>query len=179
MDNKTCISCIIKSNFTEIDDVISYINEKLQSTFSGLDLTNRLESLLNEISTEYDIYRNAYEYGHIKINADGCNVPVQNALTNLKKAYEYFKNPPIIKIVAPVQTSEIKTQHNNSYSPPITDWLTLDEVCKEFRLSKNNIKSRQWRDKNNFPYHQDGGAYSSIQYNRTEITEWMKRNKKC
>ena len=26
-----------------------------------------------------------------------------------------------------------------------SDWLEIDEVCKEFKLPKNNIKSKKWR----------------------------------
>ena len=184
MDIKAYINTIVKSSFVEIEDILCRINKDMQCSYKGNLLIRKQQVLLNDIKQMYEIiYRPALDMGlHVLEDNYDSNTPmvyVENACNNLIRAYEYFKNPPIIKIDATIQTNERITQHNDSYTPPITDWLTLDEVCKEFRLSKNNVKSREWRNKNNFPYHQDGGAYSSVQYNRAEITEWMKKNKKC
>lgn len=61
------------------------------------------------------------------------------------------------------------------------EWLTLDEVCKDFNLPKNSVKSKQWRDKNHFPYIQPNGIYSGVSYSRSKIEEWLKakQDKKC
>jgi hypothetical protein len=56
---------------------------------------------------------------------------------------------------------------------PQSDWLEIDEVCKEFRLPKNNIKSKEWRDNNSFPYHQTSKG-SKVTFNRKEIEKWVK-----
>lgn len=63
-------------------------------------------------------------------------------------------------------------------SKPLTEreWLTLDEVCDEFRLSKNNVKSRQWRINNGFP---TGNAepYGRLVFSRSEVMAWRKAQK--
>ena len=60
-----------------------------------------------------------------------------------------------------------------SASPSSSDWMDIDGVCKEFKLSKNNIKSREWRENNNFPSHQTSIG-SKVTFNRKEVEEWMK-----
>ena len=64
-------------------------------------------------------------------------------------------------------------------SKPVAEreWLTLDEVCDEFRLSKNNVKSRQWRINNGFPIGNDE-AYDSLAFSRSAVQAWRER-KKC
>ena len=180
MDNKAYIKSLVNANFAEIDKVMADINERMQATIAGSQLTKALDYLLSEIQTEYDIYANAHQYGHNELKIDDSSVSVRNAIINLKKAYAYFQNPPVIifEDKNKYHCAETEIQQKNIYTPPNTDWLTLDEVCNEFRLSKNNIKDKQWRDKNKFPYHQDGGAYSSVRYNRQEINEWMERSKR-
>ena len=54
-----------------------------------------------------------------------------------------------------------------------SDWMDIDGVCKEFKLSKNNIKSREWRKNNKFPYHQTSIG-SKVTFNRKEVEEWTK-----
>lgn len=55
---------------------------------------------------------------------------------------------------------------------PSSDWLEIDEVCNEFKLPKNNIKSKKWRDDNNFPYRNPTGG--KLSFNRKEVEEWLK-----
>ncbi len=51
------------------------------------------------------------------------------------------------------------------------------EVAHEFGLARNNVKSKQWRDSNNFPYRQfqDGGK---VTYYRNEIEEWSRNRER-
>lgn len=61
------------------------------------------------------------------------------------------------------------------------EWLNLSEVCEYFHLSKNSIKDRKWRAKNNFPCYQAAGICGNVLYCRSEVEEWLKkqRNRKC
>ncbi len=54
---------------------------------------------------------------------------------------------------------------------PLSDWMQIDEVCTEFKLAKNNIKSKKWRDENNFPYHNPTGG--KLTFNRKEVEKWI------
>ena len=54
-----------------------------------------------------------------------------------------------------------------------SDWMDIDGVCKEFKLSKNNIKSREWRENNKFPAHQAFKG-SKVTFSRKEVEEWLK-----
>lgn len=56
------------------------------------------------------------------------------------------------------------------------EWLTLNEVVEHYHLSKNNIKSRKWRIKNNFPQG-NSEAYGSLIFSATEIEKWMEERK--
>ena len=60
-----------------------------------------------------------------------------------------------------------------------SDWMTLDEVCDEFKLSKNSVKSRAWREENGFPYRQDAGVYGSVAYHRQKVQEWIDSQSEC
>ena len=59
-----------------------------------------------------------------------------------------------------------------------SDWLTLDEVCEKYRLPKNNIKSRAWRLKNNFPMG-NKGAYEKLTFHSKDVEEWLNSRTKC
>ena len=54
---------------------------------------------------------------------------------------------------------------------PSSDWMQIDEVCTEFKLAKNNIKSKKWRNDNNFPYHNPTGG--KLTFNRKEVEKWI------
>ena len=55
---------------------------------------------------------------------------------------------------------------------PSSDWLEINELCQMFKLPKNNIKSKKWRDDNHFPYHQAcKGAKTT--FNKKEVEEWV------
>lgn len=59
--------------------------------------------------------------------------------------------------------------------PTKSDWMNLDEVCKEFNLAKNNVKSKKWRDDNKFPYKNPTGG--KLTFNRKEVEEWVNADK--
>lgn len=57
-------------------------------------------------------------------------------------------------------------------------WLSVDDVALTFRLPKNNIKSRQWRIDNKFPYDgfdQHKGAYAKVVFNRKHVEQWLEK----
>ena len=57
-----------------------------------------------------------------------------------------------------------------------SDWMEIDEVCQVFKLSKNNIKDKTWRDNHNFPYHQASKGAKTT-FNRKEVADWINANK--
>ena len=59
---------------------------------------------------------------------------------------------------------------------PQSDWLDLDEVCSIFKLSKNNIKNKTWRDSNGFPTHQQYKG-AKVTFNRKEVEIWLNADK--
>ena len=59
---------------------------------------------------------------------------------------------------------------------PQSDWLDLDEVCSIFKLSKNNIKNKTWRDSNGFPTHQRYKG-AKVTFNRKEVEIWLNADK--
>jgi len=86
-----------------------------------------------------------------------------------------------------VKSSEEKTQENikkltdnNLNTSEVwekdTEWLTVDEVVSKFKLSKNNIKDRQWRIKKDFPYKgfdEKKGAYMKVTFNAKDVENWI------
>lgn len=57
------------------------------------------------------------------------------------------------------------------------EYLSLDEVVEKYKLPKNSIKSKAWRDRNGFPYRQHGDN-GSVCYSVTEVEEWLRLNRK-
>lgn len=186
MNIKAYINAIVKASFIEIGNVLDTINHEMQNSYKGNLLIKNQHGLLHDIEQMYEmIYKPAYDMGinvmHDDYDSNNPEVYVENACNNLVRAFEYFKNPPIVKIEGTIQetkNSERKTQNNTTQKSINTDWLTLEEVCQVFHLPKNSVKDRKWRTKKQFPFHQDE-PYGSITYNRKEIEEWMKNNKKC
>lgn len=57
------------------------------------------------------------------------------------------------------------------------EWLSVDDAVSKYRLSKNNIKSRQWRVDNDFPYKgfdKRKGAYTKVVFHSKDIEEWIR-----
>ena len=61
---------------------------------------------------------------------------------------------------------------------PISEkiWLNIDEVCERFGLPKSNIKDRQWRDDNQFPYIQTA-CKGRVTFNAKDVEKWMREHK--
>ncbi len=88
-----------------------------------------------------------------------------------------------------INENELKTYINSLVENAIREnncsskktWLNLSEVCDEFRLPKNSVKDKRWRDKNKFPYFQIEGVYGNIIYNYNDVENWLKTKKtqKC
>ena len=77
------------------------------------------------------------------------------------------------QVAEPMQQREVVA----AVQPEPSDWMIIDEVCHYFRLSKNKIKSRQWRQKNNFPC--NSRMCDRLIFNRKDVEAWMEANKTC
>lgn len=73
-------------------------------------------------------------------------------------------------------STEAKKHIIEQHKEKAKEWLTLNEVVEHYHLSKNNIKSRKWRIKNNFPQG-NSEAYGSLIFSATEIEKWMEERK--
>lgn len=72
------------------------------------------------------------------------------------------------------ETKEVEPQN----TAPESNWLNVNEVCKRYKLPKNNVKDRKWRDKNNFPYYQDG-PFARVIFNNEEVRLWIEEHIKA
>lgn len=54
---------------------------------------------------------------------------------------------------------------------PESDLLFVDDISRLFRLSKNTIRRRKWREKSGIPLHKVGKQLCG---SRTEIENWFK-----
>ena len=84
----------------------------------------------------------------------------------LRREIEYRKGFPVVVSTRPGEEPTIKNVFHSS-----------EEVAQEFGLARNSVKSKQWRDSNDFPYRQfqEGGK---VTYYRDEIEEWCRERKK-
>ena len=60
------------------------------------------------------------------------------------------------------------------------EWLTVEEVAEIYGLPKNNIKSRQWRIDNDFPYKgfdENKGAYCKVVFSKEHVEAWIRNHK--
>ena len=60
-------------------------------------------------------------------------------------------------------------------------WLSVDAVCAKYGLSKNNIKNRQWRIENVFPYKgfdEKKGAKNKVSFNPIDVEDWITNHKR-
>lgn len=77
---------------------------------------------------------------------------------------------------------EAKEDEAKEVEPQITapesNWLNVNEVCKRYKLPKNNVKDRKWRDKNKFPYYQDG-PFARVIFNNEEVRLWIEEHIKA
>ena len=84
----------------------------------------------------------------------------------LRNEIDYRKGYPVGVTAKPDDKPAIKNVFHSS-----------DEVAHEFGLARNNVKSKQWRDANNFPYRQFKES-GKVTYYRDEIEEWSRNRKK-
>ena len=59
-------------------------------------------------------------------------------------------------------------------------YLSVDDVVQQYRLPKNNIKSRKWRIENEFPrkgFDEIKGAKNSVSFNPQEVEDWIRNHK--
>lgn len=81
-----------------------------------------------------------------------------------------------------IRVKTLRGQIQNTITAPVTiihdtnpsksDWMDIDDVCKEFKLPRNNIKNKKWRKDNNFPCHQISEG-AKVLFNRKEIEKWV------
>lgn len=95
---------------------------------------------------------------------------VQQSVKDMKNEKTESKSDVIAENDSSAEVPAIAEQQEMS------DWMTLDQVCKYFKLSKNKIKSRKWRIENNFPCHTK--PYEKVIFHRAEVEEWLKNRKK-
>lgn len=96
----------------------------------------------------------------INLIAD-CDI-IKGTTQRVKSLREQIKNPNTV--TAPITLIQ-------DTKPTLSDWMEIDEICSEFKLPKNNIKSKEWRDKNNFPYRNPTGG--KVTFNRKEVEKWI------
>ena len=62
--------------------------------------------------------------------------------------------------------------------PKLTNYLSLQEVCEEFALSKNNVKDRRWRELNSFPLGNTSRG-CKLRFRRDEVERWDAQKRKA
>ncbi len=99
-------------------------------------------------------------------------------IASIDKTYAFLNAALDDTIVQPEQREmkDEKTEVEPKQLEQNSDWLTVDEVCKKYRLPKNNIKSRKWRKNNGFPTHQDS-VYCKVLFNANDVEGWLGEHK--
>lgn len=54
--------------------------------------------------------------------------------------------------------------------------LSVKEVAERFGLAMNNVKDKQWRDRNGFPYSQISKG-SKVVFYADEVEEWLEKKR--
>ena len=96
-------------------------------------------------------------------------------LTKMVAVQKEYMAEAIQLLCSMLPKDAINTTHKPAQNE--SDWLTIDEVVERFKLSKNNLKDRQWRIKNKFPTHQPNGTYSRVMFNAKDVQEWLNKRK--
>ncbi len=103
----------------------------------------------------------------------------KKSLDCLKQYLPSSANVEIVSDSLSKQSDKDDTHNNVDIVKAVdTGWYTVDEVCTKYKLSKNNVKNRKWREKVGFPTHQTGGAYSRVSFSSAEVEEWLTKHKK-
>lgn len=140
---KEMFECYFRFRKMNSEITIERLSDAIMGALSGLDYPKYVREDLLNDLTE------------------DCDI-IKETTQKVKIAREQIQNTT----TAPVTITE---DANSSSS----DWMDIDGVCKEFKLSRNNIKSREWRENNNFPSHQTSIG-SKVTFNRKEVEEWIK-----
>ena len=140
---KEMFECYFRFRKTNSELPIERLSDAIIGALSGVDYPKVIrDDLLSNLITDCDIIKET---------------------TQRAKSYrEQIKNPNTVK--APITLIQ-------DTKPTLSDWMKIDEICSEFKLSKNNIKSKEWRDKNNFPYRNPTGG--KVTFNRKEVETWI------
>lgn len=99
-------------------------------------------------------------------------------IASIDKTYA-FLNAALDDTIGQPEQREVKDEKTEVEPKQLeqnSDWLTVDEVCKKYRLPKNNIKSRKWRKNNGFPTHQDS-VYCKVLFNANDVEGWLGEHK--
>lgn len=99
-------------------------------------------------------------------------------LTNMVAVQKEYMAEAIQLLCSMLPKDAINTAHKpESSTQNESDWLTIDEAAARFKLSKNNLKDRQWRIRNNFPTRQPNGIYGRVMFNAKDVQEWLNKRK--
>ena len=99
-------------------------------------------------------------------------------LTNMVAVQKEYMAEAIQLLCSMLPKDAINTAHKTESSTQNeSDWLTIDEAAARFKLSKNNLKDRQWRIRNNFPTRQPNGIYGRVMFNAKDVQEWLNKRK--
>lgn len=156
--------CDLQMQHFYLNELVSKRNEILMRGFASLDSRNLLDYIMSEDNTG----------GSVLMSYQQLDKKLLQSVDNTISAVE-----AILRDYTPKEESVTKANTELLTTPvtPISDWMDVDEVCKRYHLVKNNVKNRQWRLQNNFPTHQDGGAYSKVTFHSKEVEEWLNSHK--
>lgn len=130
----------------------------------------RQETIDNMLITEL------HPVGLVVFNARMQDEGLMKSLNDAEETIKRFL-PDLVEISdnnSPANTIETPETPKKEYKA----WMTLNEVCDYFHLSKNNVKDRKWREKNNFPAG-NTEAYGKLIFSTKEVEEWLKHRGKC
>ena len=140
---KEMFECYFRFRKMNSELPIERLSDAIIGELSGVDYPKVIrDDLLSNLITDCDI--------------------IKGTTKRVKSLREQIKSPNTV--TAPITLIQ-------DAKPTLSDWMQIDEICSEFKLPKNNIKSKEWRDKNNFPYHNPTGG--KVTFNRKEVETWI------
>ena len=140
---KEMFECYFRFRKTNSELPIERLSDAIIGALSGVDYPKVVrDDLLSYLITDCDI--------------------IKGTTQRVKSLREQIKSPNTV--TAPITLIQ-------DAKPTLSDWMQIDEICSEFKLPKNNIKSKEWRDKNNFPYRNPTGG--KVTFNRKEVEKWI------
>lgn len=140
---KEMFECYFRFRKMNSELPIERLSDAIIGALSGVDYPKVIrDDLLSNLITDCDI--------------------IKETTQRVKSLREQIKNPNTV--TAPITLIQ-------DTKPILSDWMEIDEICSEFKLPKNNIKSKEWRDKNNFPYRNPTGG--KVTFNRKEVEKWI------